>query len=72
MTISTIEPETNLAEAEVRPSYSSPTGDLNNVDALCSLMKMYESGQVLDEEESEVDLMIQLSGMVYSDMLAAE
>jgi hypothetical protein len=27
---------------------------------------MYESGQVSDEDESEVDLMIQLSGMVYS------
>ena len=44
MTISTIEAGINLTEAEVRPSYSSPTGDLNNVDALCSLMKMYESG----------------------------
>jgi hypothetical protein len=72
MTISTTEPGTNLGEAEVRPSYSSPSVDLTNVDALCSLMKMYESGQVLDQEESEVDLMIQLSGMVPSDTRTAE
>jgi hypothetical protein len=72
MTISTAEPGTNLGEAEVLPSYSSTSVDLNNVDALCSLMKMYESGQVLDQEESEVDLMIQLSGMVHSDARTAE
>ena len=67
MTMSTIEAGVNLGEVEGQSGYSSPSIDLNNVDALCSLMKMYESGQVLDEEESEVDLMIQLSGMVYSD-----
>jgi hypothetical protein len=72
MTTSTIEAGTNLSEADVHTSYSSASVDLNNVDALCSLMKMYESGQTLEEEESEVDLMIQLSGMVHSDTRAAE
>jgi hypothetical protein len=72
MTTGTIEAGTNLSEADAHTSYSSPSIDLNNVDALCSLMKMYESGQVLDEEESEVDLMIQLSGMVHSDPRTAE
>ncbi len=72
MTISSLEAETNLSEIDVPPSCSSTSVDLNNVDALCSRMKMYESSQILDEEESEVDLMIQLSGMVHSDMRAAE
>jgi hypothetical protein len=72
MTISRLEGETNLNEIDVHTSCSSPSVDLNNVDALCSLMKMYESSQILDEDESEVDLMIQLSGMVHSDTRAAE
>jgi hypothetical protein len=72
MTTSTIEAETKLSGADVHTSCSSASVDLNNVDALCSLMKMYESGQILEEEESEVDLMIQLSGMVHSDTRVAE
>jgi hypothetical protein len=66
MTISAIEAGADLGEVESQSAHSPPSVDLNNVPALCSLMKMYESGQVSDEDESEVDLMIQLSGMVYS------
>lgn len=40
--------------------------DVNHVDAFRALMKFYESGEVGDEEENEVDLMIQLSGMTCS------
>lgn len=38
----------------------------SNGDPLQVLAEFYESGQGLDEEENEVDLMIQLSGMVFS------
>jgi hypothetical protein len=73
MTTSTIEAETKLSGADLHTSRSSvPVDDLNHVDALCSPMKMYESGQIVEEEESEVDLMIQLSGMVHSDTRVAE
>ena len=72
MTTSTIEVETKLSGVDGGTSCSSASVDLNNVDALCSLMKIYESGQILEEEESEVDLMIQLSGMVRSDTRVAE
>ena len=53
MTTSTIEAETKLSGADLHTSRSSASvDDLNNVDALCSLMKMYESGQILEEEEA--------------------
>lgn len=38
----------------------------NPGSSLHVLAEFYESGQGLDDEENEVDLMIQLSGMVYS------
>lgn len=41
-----------------------PDGSSSN--PLRVLAEFYESDQGLDEEENEVDLMIQLSGMVYS------
>jgi hypothetical protein len=35
--------------------------------ALRGLMEFYEAGQSQDEKEAEVDLMVQLSGLVYYD-----
>ena len=51
MTISAIEAGADLGEVESQSAHSPPSVDLNNVGALCSLMKIYESGQVLDEDE---------------------
>lgn len=73
MTMSPIEMEANADDVSVQTTAcSSPSADLNNVDALCSLMKIYEASQLLDEEETEVDLMIQLSGIVHGDTRPAE
>ena len=35
--------------------------------ALRGLMEFYEAGQSQDEKEAEVDLMVQLSGLVHRD-----
>ncbi|MBA2657980.1 MAG: hypothetical protein H0U72_00070 [Nitrosospira sp.] len=51
-------------EVTPQPPEAADPVDSNHADALRALMKFYESGEVLDEEESEVALMIQLSGMV--------
>ena len=61
----------NPVEIALQPAESVNTLEVNPVDALRALMEFYESGQVLDEE-SEVDLMIQLSGMVYNDIRSDE
>jgi len=61
----------NPVEIALQPAESANTLEMNPVDALRALMEFYESGQVLDEE-SEVDLMIQLSGMVYNDIRSDE
>ncbi len=39
------------------------TPALKHADALLALMEFYESGEPADEDNNEVDLMIQLSGM---------
>lgn len=57
----------NLASAAVQQGHTSASIDVNDIDTLSSLTEFYESDQGLDEEESEVELMIQLSGMVYND-----
>ena len=48
-----------------------PAGSLrfhgNRSSALRGLMEFYEAGQSQDEEETEVDLMVQLSGLVHRD-----
>lgn len=53
---------------EVAPQSTEPVSafDGKSTPALHALMEFYESDQVPDEMESEVDLMIQLSGMVYN------
>ena len=61
----------NPIEIALQPAESANTLDVNPVDALRALMEFYESGQIPDEE-SEVDLMIQLSGMVYNDTRSDE
>ncbi|SEP23592.1 hypothetical protein [Nitrosovibrio sp. Nv6] len=62
----------NLAEAALQPDHVSASVDTNDIDTMCSLMEFYESDPVLDEEENEIDLMIQLSGMVYNEMRSDE
>jgi hypothetical protein len=65
--MSSVETEASANDVSIQiTACSSPSADLNKADALCSPMKIYEAGQ-LDEEETEVDLMIQLSGMVHRD-----
>lgn len=48
-----------------------PAGSLrlhgNRSSALRGLMEFYEAGQSQDEDETEVDLMVQLSGLVHRD-----
>jgi hypothetical protein len=56
------------AEIITQSAESVGTLDVSHVDTIRALMEFYESGQIQDEEESEVDLMIQLSGMVYNDI----
>jgi len=46
--------------------------DINTESPLSALAEFYESNQELDEEQSEVDLMIQLSGMTYNGEGSAE
>ena len=57
----------NLALASLQQGHAAASIDVGDIDTLSSLTEFYESDQGLDEEESEVDLMIQLSGMVYND-----
>lgn len=51
-------------EVTLQPAESANPLSVSPIDALRSLMEFYESEPGADEEESEVDLMIQLSGMV--------
>lgn len=62
----------NPVEITLQPGEQADIFDANPVDALRSLMELYESGETLEEEESEVELMIQLSGMVYNDLRSDE
>ena len=43
------------------------TPDIDQAAALRALMKFYESTEGAGEEENEIDLMIQLSGMTYNN-----
>ncbi|MEO6825289.1 MAG: hypothetical protein ABI167_11325 [Nitrosospira sp.] len=51
------------------PPIPPPLGAVSNIvqpaNALYGLRKFYESGEMADDEENEVELMIQLNGMVY-------
>ena len=60
--------ESRTDKASIPPSPDQPrvSPDGSNSNPLRVLAEFYESDQGFDEEENEVDLMIQLSGMVYS------
>ena len=62
----------SLADTLLQLSPSRTSVDVAEFDPFSSLTEFYESDQDLDEDESEVDLMIQLSGMVYSHMAGEE
>jgi len=51
---------------------SPPPGAISNIvppsNALYGLREFYESGEMADDEENGVELMIQLNGMVYHNM----
>lgn len=53
-------------EVVLQPTEPVSTFDGQSAPVLHALMEFYESDQVLDEMESEIDLMIQLSGMVHN------
>ncbi|SET15481.1 hypothetical protein SAMN05216412_103319 [Nitrosospira multiformis] len=59
----------SLADVILQPFLSLTSADVAEQDPLSSLTEFYQfdqGDQDLDEDESEIDLMIQLSGMVYS------
>ena len=66
------EASANLAEAASQPAHPPALPDANGVAVLPSLTAVQKSNQVMDEEENEVDLMIQLSGMVYNSKQLGE
>ncbi len=59
-------------ELTLQPTESANPLNISPIDALRALMEFYESGPAADEEESEVDLMIQLSGMVQNHIQSEE
>jgi hypothetical protein len=60
------------AEAALQSTESGGTPDASPLAALCVLMESRLPGEILSEEESEIDLMIQLSGMVHSSTGSGE
>ncbi|HEU4855395.1 MAG TPA: hypothetical protein VFS89_08965 [Nitrosospira sp.] len=62
----------SLADVMLQPSLSLTSVDVAEHDPLSSLTEFYQFDQDLDEDESEIDLMIQLSGMVYSPKAGEE
>ncbi|MDQ3186079.1 MAG: hypothetical protein M3Q16_06380 [Pseudomonadota bacterium] len=58
--------DVNQLEVPFQSTELVSTFEGNSVAILRALMEFYESNPILDEGESEVDLMIQLSGMVYN------
>jgi len=66
--------ETRLSQAEAasQSSESGGTPEARHLDALCAWLESRLTGEIPAEEESEVDLMIQLSGMVNSSTGSSE
>lgn len=60
------------AAAALQSTESSGTLDASPLDALRVLMESRLPGEILSEGESEIDLMIQLSGMVHSSTESGE
>jgi metallophosphoesterase superfamily enzyme len=72
MTSQIEEASANLSEDASQSVKPQVLLDANNVVVLPSLTELRKSDQVSDEEENEVDLMIQLSGMVYNSVQLGE
>ncbi len=51
------------AEVILSSTEEADTPAIKHADALLALMEFYESAEPADEDNNEVDLMIQLSGM---------
>ncbi|HEU4854094.1 MAG TPA: hypothetical protein VFS89_02270 [Nitrosospira sp.] len=66
------EASVNLSEGSSQPAKLAVLPDADNAAVLPSLTGLRKSDQVADEGENEVDLMIQLSGMVYNGMHLCE
>jgi hypothetical protein len=66
--------ETRLSQAEaaLQSAESGGTPDASPLDALCAWLESRLPGEIPAEEESEIDLMIQLSGMVSSSTGGSE
>lgn len=65
----------SLADVMLQPFLSLTSANVAEHDPLSSLTEFYQfdqDDQDLDEDESEIDLMIQLSGMVYSPKAGEE
>ncbi|PTQ81329.1 hypothetical protein C8R21_11062 [Nitrosospira multiformis] len=65
----------SLAEVMLQPFLSLTSANVAEDDPLSSLTEFYQfdqDDQDRDEDESEIDLMIQLSGMVYSPKAGEE
>ncbi|SFU68717.1 hypothetical protein [Nitrosospira multiformis] len=65
----------SLADVMLQPFLSLTSANVAEHDPLSSLTEFYQfdqDDQNLDEDESEIDLMIQLSGMVYSPKAGEE
>lgn len=58
----------DLIEVILQPTADADFPKVNHADALRAVMEFYESAEIGDEEENEVDLMIQLSGMPSNNM----
>ena len=66
MAIRVADTGTNSAEVE-QPVESINCLRTSRPEMLRALMEFYEADQGPEEEETEVDLMVQLSGMVHGD-----
>jgi hypothetical protein len=65
----------SLADVMLQPFLSLASANVAEHDPLSSLTEFYQfdqDDQDLGEDESEIDLMIQLSGMVYSPKTGEE
>lgn len=60
------------AAATLQSAESGDTPDASPLAALRELLESHLSGEIPGEEESEVDLMIQLSGMVHGSTGSGE
>lgn len=60
--------KTNLNDPVPPPPLGTVSNILPPSNALYGLSEFYESRETADDEENEVELMIQLNGMVYHNV----